>query len=187
MVNDLLRRGVWRMRRWARPLVVVPLLALALAIGTGAFHVWVTMPMQADLEALKAELDAHRQRSAARRAEAAARDPGPQLEGFYGFLPGPESAAEVLGRIHEAASTENIILTQGDYRLAGSSGASMARYDIDIPVKGAYPRVRRFLAAVLRENPSVALRAVHFARPSIADSAVEAQLSMTLYLRETAE
>ena len=51
-----------------------------------------------------------------------------------------------------------------------------------LPLKGEYPQIRRFLAALPAELPIVALENVQFERQKVADPNVEARIRLVLFL-----
>jgi len=56
------------------------------------------------------------------------------------------------------------------------------RFQITLPVKGEYLKIRKFLAALPTVLPIVALENVQFQRQKIADPVVEAKIRLVLYL-----
>lgn len=111
-------------------------------------------------------------------------NPAAQLAAFYGLFPGTDSIADTLDKIYQAAAENNIILSQGDYSLAGAEGGVLQRYEISIPVRGRYSQVRNFIGRVLAENKNAALLGVNLTRSSATDIGVEAQVRFALYLRD---
>ena len=51
-----------------------------------------------------------------------------------------------------------------------------------LPVSGSYEQVRGFIAAALRDVPSLALDDIEFQREKIGDAQLETKVNMTLYL-----
>ena len=101
----------------------------------------------------------------------------------------------ILNAIYDAAPKHNIYLPQAQFhwsekplRLPSSNpdttvSQSLQSLEIVIPVKGTYKDIREFVAAVLRETPSLALDAIDSAREAPTGVRLAADLRFTLYLR----
>ena len=61
--------------------------------------------------------------------------------------------------------------------------AMIERYQVTLPLRGSYAQVRQFVAAVMNEMPVVSLDDLKFEKQQIGDSAIEAQIRLTLFLR----
>lgn len=107
------------------------------------------------------------------------RRPGAGEVGRTSLEPAADAA---LGRIFHAAEASGIELARGDYRLVKESGASHRAYQFTLPVVGAYPAIREFIAEVLADEPALALNSVILRRDSIETPDLEAVLRFTLYL-----
>jgi len=109
-----------------------------------------------------------------------------QLARFHGTLApvSAETLADALGRIHAAARDESVILEQGSYRLALDGTEPLARFEVLLPVKASYPQIRRLLAKVMRDVPSLALESLSFSRQAIGEGTIDAQLRFVLYLKK---
>ncbi|RTL57713.1 MAG: hypothetical protein EKK46_02640 [Rhodocyclaceae bacterium] len=183
-----LHRLLWQGRRVFAYLGWAGLAGLILSAAAAAFYWRVQLPQEAALLSLADASAALRSRVAQRRAASQGDiSPAAQLEQFYRFFPNAEGDAltEALGKIYAAASAENLTLDQGDYRLSPETVGHLVRYDITLPVKGSYPHLRRFLAAALKDVPTLALEGISFNRQAAADIGINAQLRLTLYLRGT--
>jgi hypothetical protein len=104
---------------------------------------------------------------------------------LYGDLPASTSASrmEVVERIEAAAAAEGLVLERGRYVLKTASEDALENLRIELPVRGAYPALRRFLDRVLRDTPALALEGVRLHRSTIAEAAIEAEMLFVLYLR----
>jgi hypothetical protein len=181
-VTDFASRSLWHARRLTHAISWPGMAGIVLGILCVLLHVQVVLPWQGQLAEIKRQTDELRGKVAARRTEAVATDPAGQLAEFYAYFPNGDAMADTLDRVYAAAAQENILLEQGEYRLASETAGRLMRYDIVLPVKGPYPKLRRFIARALRENPSLALESVSFGRQSVIAIGVEAQVRMTLYL-----
>ena len=118
---------------------------------------------------------------------AAARTPESGLAEFYRFFAMERDATAWLERLHALARAESLELPQGAYRYNQVSDERLARYEINLPVRGTYPQIRRFIAAVLNEVPVLSLDQIAFEKKRVGDGEVEAQLRLTLYLAPRAQ
>jgi hypothetical protein len=74
------------------------------------------------------------------------------------------------------------VLDQAEYRPLPDPEGRLTRYQILLPAKGTYPEVRRFLVQAGSEIPGLAVDGISFQRQQIGDSALEAQIKLTLFL-----
>jgi hypothetical protein len=107
---------------------------------------------------------------------------GEDLERFYSRFPAVERLPGELDTLYAHAKVANVQLLQGEYRLESGAGP-LAAYRVTLPVRGSYPQVRQFVGRVLKEMPTTSLDAVRFERKRAADSQLEAQVRLTIYLR----
>lgn len=82
------------------------------------------------------------------------------------------------------AESCGIRLNEGEYKATSDKVGRIVRFQMTLPVKGEYPQIRKFLAALPSELPAVALQGVHFERQKVADPGVEAKLKLVLYLEQ---
>lgn len=182
MKPELLSRLRWALRRTS-PAVVLPALAGAvLLLAAAAGEQWLSAPLASSVDDIRQETQTLRSQATRRQSTEAGHDPAAQLAEFYRFFPPEDSLVATLERLYAAAAHENLVLTQGDYRLAQDTEARLQRYDVVLPVKGRYGAIRRFIAQALKENPNLALTTVSFSRQSATDIGVDAQLQLTLFL-----
>lgn len=174
-------------RRLSRKLNGLPRVWLATfglaALGVGLYFGTV-QPDEQKLARLQRQVDILEVKSV-QAGKANHLDPRRQLTEFYRQFPTKESAPDWLAKIEAAAEKHRLQLLEGDYRLANEPSARLTRYQITLPLNGAYPDIRGFLKEVLSEVPAVALDNVSFERRKIGDSTVTATIKMTLYLRRT--
>ncbi|MDD5248618.1 MAG: hypothetical protein PHY45_06520 [Rhodocyclaceae bacterium] len=177
-------RITWEARRLMREVGWPGIAGVGLMLCVIVFRVEGMLPLREQVTQLQRDADVLRAKLAARRTSSQAVNPANQLSQFYEFFPDGNAMADTLERLQATAAAENLTLEQGKYRLASETIGQLARYDIVLPVKGAYPRVRRFIARALRENPSLALEGVSFGRQAAITIGVDAQVRMILYLKD---
>jgi hypothetical protein len=154
-------------------------LGLALLAGTAVFYFSAVRPAQEEL--------AGQERRAAevgpRGPAAPAAATGDEIERFIGFFPAFESTPRWLRTIYAVADREKLELAQGSYKLSDDPVLGLAYYRIQLPIRGGYTQIRRFVAGVLDEVPALALEAIVLQREKVGDSMVDARLTLTLHLQ----
>lgn len=105
-----------------------------------------------------------------------------QLAAFYAGFPRERDAADAIGRVAALALRNGLQLQQADYRLDRDRGGKLLRLQMSLPLRGAYPAIREFLATVRSEMRLVSLEQVQFERQKIGDAQVDARLRLVFYL-----
>jgi len=104
-----------------------------------------------------------------------------------GFFPRREVLVKAVERIHAIADEHGLSHGSGAYQAlppaAGQTGG-LIRYQLSLPLQGAYPAWRNWLAAVMNEMPSVALSELQLKRDSVTNGVMDAQVRLTLYFEE---
>jgi hypothetical protein len=108
--------------------------------------------------------------------------PSEQLEKFYEFFPVEKKSPFWLGKMVEVAEKTGLSLDHGEYAVTSDKVGKLTRIKITLPVQGSYPQLRKFLAALTTEIPTMALENVQFERKDIQDSSVQVKLKLLLYL-----
>lgn len=175
----------WHLRQWRRQLGWPGLAGAGLLAAAVLLYAANVIPERWQSHRLRAEIA---DLEAAARAGAAPREQGPEarLAGFYQTFPERASASAWLEKVYAAGEAAGLILDKGEYRLDVDRDARLARYEINLPVRGGYPQVRQFIRGVLAAIPSMALSDVQFRRGAVGDPTVEARIRFILYLREAA-
>lgn len=176
------RKLGWSVRRTLTRLHrpgVAGLLLLMVSVGLGVFVLPPARERLATLEAQTSELSAR-----ARNLKPGVQQTTPraQLANFYAFFPLTDAVPEVLGKIQRAAQRNELVLAKGEYKLAEEQEFRLARYQITLPVTGAYSQVRGFVNDVLAAVPGVALDELSLKREAIGDDTLEARVRFTLFV-----
>jgi hypothetical protein len=156
-------------------------LGLALAAGAAVFYFSAVRPAQEELATLERRAAEVGQRGPAAPAGATS----DEIERFIGFFPAFESTPRWLRTIYAVAEREQLELAQGSYKFSEDQVLGLAYYRIQLPIRGGYPQIRRFVAGVLDEVPALALEAIALQREKVGDSVVDARLTLTLHLQST--
>ena len=154
-----------------------------LALSTAALPAFL-MPAQERADAARRS-EVHAQQQAALQG---ARDRGSvppleeQLAAFYRSFPREQDAADAIGRVAAAALRQGLQLQQADYRVVRDRYGRLVRLQMNLPLRGAYPAIRQFLAALRSEMWPVSLEQVQFERQKVGDPTVEARVRLVFYL-----
>ena len=176
-----LQASSWRLRALVDRLGRVGGFGLALLFGCAVFYVTAVVPAEDELTALQEQRMAE---DLARRNGRPVVDSATQLDQFMAFFPPNGTTSHWLGLLYRAAAKENIVLAQGTYKVRGESDMGLVAYQVTLPVRGAYPQIRRFIGQVLADVPAASLESIAFQRERSADGAVDAKVIFTLHLRE---
>lgn len=178
MLNGII---VWHSRRLLRIVGWLGVSGIGLALAAVLFHFWMLAPLRTNVADMYDEVKHLRERIPLRAADSRHK-PTDQLAEFYRFFPEDAVMMDTLGRVYAAAAQENIVLEHGEYQLAPVLEGKLLRYNLNLPIKGPYTKLRRFIARVLQDNPSLALEGVSFSRQAAMEIGVAAQVRMTLFL-----
>lgn len=164
----------------------LPLLAGLLVLAAIGAQLFVLPGMERADEADQIEiprLERQIRRASIVRQETVA-SPVDTRERVLGHFPFENELNEQLGRLLDLANSEGLQIPTGDYRLAkGKEDALFDRYVLNLPVKGAYAKVRSYLLRVRKTFPGLAIEDVTLRRDTIGSGEVEAQLRFVLFCR----
>ena len=104
---------------------------------------------------------------------------------FLNRFPTRAELPAVLAAFGASANKAGVTLEQGTYSFQVQKGASLARYVIDLPVKGSYPAIRQFVSDALVAVPAASLDTLRLERREVAEGGVEAALRVTVFVRST--
>lgn len=171
----------WRLRRMFAATGWPAVLAVVLLACEAAFQFSTMAPL--DEKRMKLREQVAKLGRAGRAADRPApADPQADLQAFYGALAQPADAPDLLRRLHRVAHDQGLVLDQADYRPVPDSDGRFTRYQIQLPAKGTYPEIRRFLVQVSSDVPGLAVDSVNFQRQQIGDAQVDAQIKLTLFI-----
>lgn len=168
--------GIW-VRHALRRMDLAILLGLALLAATAALQIAVLEPIET------------RQAEVARRI-AKAREPGRQATAetsaaeIVAALPGREDLETTLGAIHQLAADHGIAIPSAEYKSRRDTGADFTRHEILLPVKAGYGPLRRWLAALMEQQPAIAIDELALRRDTAENDRIDAQMKLTLFVRQ---
>lgn len=185
----------WYASQMIKKFGVLGMLALAITLGCCLFYAFNVMPLQQknveDTLRLQKE---NKQQALSDAAEQLPLETAPKqtsaeaIKRFYAQFPAGERLPNCLRLIDSIALKQRLTLNRGDYKLTQikslqSNQATLARYEIVLPVTGQYTQIRQFAALVLHELPALALNDLQLKRESAQSPTVEARLIFVLLLK----
>ena len=179
----------------------VSLLDLDLALRRDSTPVWLACALAAIAAAiymlssrpLNARIDERTQELA--RIEREGRDtrslPAPRkslieerLSAFSATLCDKNRLNASVGTVFEQAARQGLALAQAEYKLDHDKAGGFSAYQMTLPVRGSYPKLRGFVDATLAEIACAALEDVDFKREGIGAAETEARLRLVFFLKD---
>lgn len=108
------------------------------------------------------------------------------MRNFYAALGNSSDPELHIKAIFAIAEATTLQLDKGEYKWEFDKNSMTYRYQILLPVKGAYGAIRKFCDMTLQTMPFVSLDELSFKRESIAENALDATLHFTIFLRDDA-
>ena len=175
--------SVWRLRRAARDLDGIAMMAIGLVVLALGLYAFAVRPLASKAQSLRERVAVLESQAGEKIRVAEPVGPASQLAVFYEQLPGVAQAPEVVSRLHDHARSAGLMLERGEYRPLPDATAKLVRYQIVLPVTGSYPQVRQFLAGAMRDMPELALDSIGFQRDKGTSGPLQVQLQFTAFLR----
>ncbi|MGH8266879.1 MAG: hypothetical protein ACRETS_06130, partial [Steroidobacteraceae bacterium] len=135
---------------------------LAALIAALVVAMSVVAPARHSLEALSADLARAQHPSEAALANEAV----PHL---LASLPTRAQMPAVLAQVFGQAREAGVSLDTGHYVYTPARSGTIGRYDLEFPVKAAYPDIRNFINHTLTAVPAAALSKLHVERKTVGD------------------
>lgn len=176
-----MKQLLWWLRR--RGQILVFGLGAAMALAAVAINRTALEPLQAQLRELQREVPRKEAQLAHLDAPAKPLGPEAQLRQFREFFLKAGDPNDQLRRLEAIARKRGLALERADYRLnKAAADKGLDRYQVVVPLRGAYPQVRDFMMTALSELPTMALDQVQLQRKDIADTTVDAQVTLTFFV-----
>ena len=83
------------------------------------------------------------------------------------------------------AERDGLALEQADYKAERGPTGKLVRFQMNLPLRGEYQTIRRFLSDLRAEIPIVSLEQVQFERQKIGDTLVDAKVRLVIFLGRT--
>ena len=171
------------MQRLLHALGKCGVIAIGLMVFSVAFYVMTIAPARARLAAVQARAAAlHAQLPKSSTPRAAAENPLARIDAYYRSFPRAEELTVSIAHALAAAKKHALVIDKADYRYEPVRKDELMAYQMSFTLKGSYPRVRRFLMALLQDNPALSLDDVSFRRDGIASAEIEARVRLTFYV-----
>jgi hypothetical protein len=183
MMGTYLQVQLW-LARAGWPAMAGVLLLLA---GLGV-HLW-WLPKQSSALALK-ESD-YRRAIAELRTPAVTKPPldsnttmAARYAAFNTVLAPRTAAPDLVKTVFGEAGKAGLALAQAEYRMGTDKAGGYSSYQMILPVRGPYLKLREFVDGVLAAVPSAALEEMSFKREGIGGTAVDVRLRLVFYLKD---
>jgi hypothetical protein len=98
-------------------------------------------------------------------------------------LPTRSQLPAVIGLMYTQAKASNVSLDVGHYSYSQAKAGSLARYEVEFPVKASYPDIRAFINKTLTAVPAAALAKLHVERKTVGDQTVNADIAFVVFVR----
>jgi len=155
---------------------------IGMLLFSASFYLSSSLPAKEEAALMRDSIASEMKNRSAAADQARSNSPGAQLKSFYDYFPPARQLPDQLARIYGFADKQGLQLQQGEYRLVQETNAKLERYQVTLPLRGSYTQVRQFVGEVLNEMPVVSLDDLKFEKQRIGDSAVDAQIRITLFL-----
>jgi hypothetical protein len=174
----------WKFKRISPLLGRQGIMAIGLLSLCIPFYFSTLRPMQLSLQELRINLKSIQDPTSKKANINLSVSPVEQLAEFYEFFPPEEDSPHWLGLMMEIANKNGLVLKHGEYAVVRDSIGQLRRFKITLPVQGSYPQIRKYLAALIANIPSMSLEHVQFERKDISDTQLQAKIKLVLYLRQ---
>lgn len=172
-----------RTRLAARRLGPAGLGGLALLFAAVVVVFGLVQPVRHQVLDLQAQLSALDTARSTMRDQA--QSPVDNAGDFLNRFPTRAELPAVVAAFGASANKAGVTLEEGTYTWRAQKGAALARYVIDLPVKGSYPAIRQFVSNALVAVPAASLDTLRLERREVVEGTVEARLRFTVFVRSS--
>lgn len=161
------------------------ILATVTWLAGGSVWAWVVPTLRADLQQHREAMRQATASLASPRQATVAPTPSlaeARLTAFYDNLGELQYVEQQLKTLFAIAGKHNLSLSQGEYKRAYDKDGRFFTYRVILPVSGQYPAIRQFAEQVLLAVPFASLDELSFKRNTVNQTALAANLQLTLYL-----
>jgi hypothetical protein len=149
---------------------------LAAIIAALVFAATTLLPARHALDALRAGIVTAQHPSAAQNSDQAA----PRL---VESLPTRNQIPALIGLMYTQAKASNVSLDVGHYAFSQAKSGTLARYEMEFPVRASYPDIRSFINKTLTAVPAATLAKLHVERKTVGDPTVNANIAFVVFVR----
>ena len=172
----------------AANLPLLPLLAFLLVVAAALTQFFLLPAREAAIEEAERRLSSLERstRRAAIERQSERVTPEDTRQRLLERFPQQDQLNAELGGLIELATREGLQVPSGDYRLMPGKDGLFDRYVLNLPLKGSYRSIRRYVLAVRKAYPDLAVDDISLRRENIASPEVEAQIRFILFGRRSA-
>jgi hypothetical protein len=152
--------------------------AMLLALAAAGLVPLSILPSMKAIEAARQQLRTARP---VVRMPAAPR-PGDALATLQVALDSERRFPDRLAALIQHAADQGLQINDGAYAVTREAHGRIVCYQVNLPLRGNYPQLRRFVDAVLRDERAVALQDVQFKRAKVGDPLLEAAIRLDYFM-----
>ncbi len=159
-------------------------IALVLLLGACAAAAWMLGgPMEQALRTRQSALDAARLELATMRTRPAPAAADDDVEALLARLESPDRLDALIKFVHERASADAILIDRAEYRAQSDLRSRAVRFEILLPARGEYPKLRHWIESVLQAYPMTALEELSMRRSAEGSAVLEARVRLSCWVR----
>jgi hypothetical protein len=98
-------------------------------------------------------------------------------------LPTRQQVPLIVGQVLEQAQKAGVALDTGHYSYSSPKAGQLGRYELEFPVKAAYPNIREFIDRTLTAVPAAGLDKLRVERKAVGDTVVNAEVRFVIFVR----
>ncbi|MBC3915995.1 type 4a pilus biogenesis protein PilO [Undibacterium sp. CY18W] len=107
-----------------------------------------------------------------------------RLNIFYEHLGEKKYVEQQLKTVFFLATESGIAIKTGEYQLSKNNAGQYFTYRIQLPVKGSYTQLRKFVEQVLLTIPFASLDEISFKRETINGAVIDSKIVFTLFVTD---
>ena len=169
-----------RLNAWLNRLGAAGVLGVGILLACAGFYLSALAPAARELAAQR--LAAEHLRSRVPYQPVTAEGRAEELRRFHNLFPPVERLSDELERLYGLAREAKLELAQGEYRL-DKHATGLWAYRVVLPMRGTYPQIRGFVAAVLKSMPIASVDGLRFERKKAGETMLDAQMRLTLHFQ----
>lgn len=183
MERQVLIRLGERLSQSAESLGRAGIVGVAMLVAAATFASTAVLPRSEELASQRERLARIEQRAMSSAPRAAARPVTIEasLERFAAHFPGRDAARAQLLSLHAIAAKHGLVLRGADYRVIADPASGLIRHQANVPVQGAYPGMRAFIADVIESTPTLVLETLSIKRASASARELDGLFVFSLY------
>lgn len=177
----------WKARRVMRRLGPVGFLGIALSTAALVTLLAGVIPLRDEIENMRTELDM-------RPSKPVTAIPilppdqllAKELAAFQAKFPTVDELSDELDALFILSKDKGLETNKGEYALVEKMGGALRRFEVTLPVTGAYSQIHGLILDVLERLPSVALADITLERGKVAEGQIVVILRFVFFVRKHA-